>query len=392
MHYTLLSNKLSSCRLYHDPLLHVLPMICMHPLFCSFVLWLLRSFAWLFYFSCPSLFYSFVPCLRLDALPVCVCCHFLSSAGVWATESKGDHSGSARQLDSGSRCGALLTSSPPEPSFVTSFSLSVFKENSFSLATRSVISNSSNVLSIFLRERRDLSGEKKLQVKSWNSGGDFVSAENAQKKSEFLFLLNWKIHLKDVLLLKPQRGLHCEALRKQIDSFSFLSTSGAYTSTGEKSLKLPCEWIFIKKRVQTLIHHLLWWKRWSGKDIPGCLMFLRENDKWELWDNNWDNVFLYADGNLVSTTLTYFVFHSFPGLWVMGWCRPQHPQTAWPVTPLQELWHPPVTSEHGGCVSRGGFRWSPRELHHPRSPKEAWPLTTGMHAHVWAELFYALLW
>lgn len=130
MHYIHLSNRLSSSWLYHDPLLHVFlrPMICMHPLFCFFVLWLLWSFVWLFCFSCPSLFYLFVPCLWLDALPVCVCCHFLSSAGVWTTESKGDHSGSARQLDSGSRCGVLLTSSPPEPSFVTAFSLFFLRE------------------------------------------------------------------------------------------------------------------------------------------------------------------------------------------------------------------------------------------------------------------------
>lgn len=91
-----------------------------------FLLWLLRSFVWLFCFSCPSSsFFLFVCSLSLVGCTscVCLCCHFLSSAGVWATESKGDHSGSARQLDSGSRCGVLLTFSPPEPSFVTAFCL-----------------------------------------------------------------------------------------------------------------------------------------------------------------------------------------------------------------------------------------------------------------------------
>lgn len=76
------------------------------------------SFVCLFCFPCPSFYFvcslSLVGCTSC----VCLCCHFLSSAGVWATESKGDHSGSARQLDSGSRCGVLLTFSPPEPSFV----------------------------------------------------------------------------------------------------------------------------------------------------------------------------------------------------------------------------------------------------------------------------------
>lgn len=53
--------------------------------------------------------------------------------------------------------------------------------------------------------------------------------------------------------------------------------SGAHPITGEKSLKLSCEWIFIKKRVQTLVHHLLWWKRWSGKGFfYGCFL-PREN-------------------------------------------------------------------------------------------------------------------
>lgn len=135
-------------------------------LFCS-VLWLSRSFVWLFCFSCPSLFYLFVPCLWLDALPVCVCCHFLSSAGVWTTESKGDHSGSARQLDSGSRCGVLLISFPPEPSFALSL---CFKENSCSWMT---LCNLFKLIQYFLnfpRVRSALSGEKKLQVKSWNSG------------------------------------------------------------------------------------------------------------------------------------------------------------------------------------------------------------------------------
>lgn len=67
-----------------------------------------------FCFSYPSCFICLSPLLWLDALPVCLCCHFLSSAGVWATESKGDHSGSAHQLDSGSRCGVLFTFSEAE--------------------------------------------------------------------------------------------------------------------------------------------------------------------------------------------------------------------------------------------------------------------------------------
>lgn len=75
IHYTHLSNRLSSSWLYHDPLLHAFldPWFACILFFCCFVLWLLESFVWLFCFSCPSLFYLFVPCLWLDALPVCVC-------------------------------------------------------------------------------------------------------------------------------------------------------------------------------------------------------------------------------------------------------------------------------------------------------------------------------
>lgn len=93
--------------------------------FCGFVSLLLFILCVLvlFCFPCPSFFFFFVCSLSLVGCTscVCLCCHFLSSAGVWATESKGDHSGSARQLDSGSRCGVLLTFSPPEPSFVLFF-------------------------------------------------------------------------------------------------------------------------------------------------------------------------------------------------------------------------------------------------------------------------------
>lgn len=84
-------------------------------IFCVVVLFFMPIF-FFFLFVCSL---SLVGCTSC----VCLCCHFLSSAGVWATESKGDHSGSARQLDSGSRCGVLLTFSPPEPSFVTAFCL-----------------------------------------------------------------------------------------------------------------------------------------------------------------------------------------------------------------------------------------------------------------------------
>lgn len=94
-------------------------------LFHDFVLWLLWSFVWSFVFHAHLFFSSFFFVCFLSLVGctscVCLCCHFLSSAGVWATESKGDHSGSARQLDSGSRCGVLLSFSPPEPSFVSAF-------------------------------------------------------------------------------------------------------------------------------------------------------------------------------------------------------------------------------------------------------------------------------
>lgn len=99
-------------------------------------------FACIFFFFCFVLFHDTILCvlvfvfhthlvlfvcsLTLVGCTSCVylCCHFLSSAGVWATESKGDHSGSTHQLDSGSRCGVLFTFSAPEAFFfVTAFSL-----------------------------------------------------------------------------------------------------------------------------------------------------------------------------------------------------------------------------------------------------------------------------
>lgn len=111
--------------LYHDPLLHVFLgfMICMHLFFFSFFLWhnpLCAGFVFhthLVLFVCSPTLVGCTSCVYL-------CCHFLSSAGVWATESKGDHSGSTHQLDSGSRCGVLFTFSAPEAFFfVTAFSL-----------------------------------------------------------------------------------------------------------------------------------------------------------------------------------------------------------------------------------------------------------------------------
>lgn len=62
----------TSCQLYHSPLLHAFlrPMICMHPfLFCfyDFLIFLCRCLVFH-----THLFYLFVPCLWLDALPVCV--------------------------------------------------------------------------------------------------------------------------------------------------------------------------------------------------------------------------------------------------------------------------------------------------------------------------------
>lgn len=170
------------------------------PLFRCFVLWLLRSFVWSFCFSCPSLFCLFpvFGCMHFLCVRVCVCCHFLSSAGVWATESKGDHSGSARQLDSGSRCGVLLTSSPPEPSFVTTF-LSFFPwENSSRWLKLGAILNSSNIFSISQRAKYPLRREKTSSRVLKFRWGIFQMLE-MRRYVNFLALLKWVERL-DVFL------------------------------------------------------------------------------------------------------------------------------------------------------------------------------------------------
>lgn len=69
----------------------------------------------------------------------------------------------------------------------------------------------------------------------------------------------------------------------------------------------------------------------------------------------------------------------FPGLWVVGWRRSQHPKAPWPVAALPELRDPPLfTQGHGWRVSRGGFGGSSRKLQQPRCFQEARPLTTGV--------------
>lgn len=84
------------------------------------------------------------------------------------------------------------------------------------------------------------------------------------------------------------------------------------------------------------------------------------------------------------TKLFFFFLCFFPGLWVVGWCWPQHSQTPRPVTALQKLWHPPpFSSGHSWCVSWSGFCRSSWKLHCPRSTKEAWPFTTGVCTHSW---------
>lgn len=76
---------------------------------------------------------------------------------------------------------------------------------------------------------------------------------------------------------------------------------------------------------------------------------------------------------------SFLPFIWFPGLWVVGRCRSQHPKAPWPVAALPELRDPPVfTQGHGGRVSRGGFGGSSRKLQQPRCFKEARPLTAGV--------------
>lgn len=134
----------------------------------------------LFGFSYPSVL--FVCSLSLVGCTSCVCCHFLSSAGVWATESKGDHSGSARQLDSGSRCGALLTSSPPEP-FLLQLSL-FLSENSFWWVMLSILSNLSHIFSISQRAKCPLRREKTTSQALKFRWGIY-------KLSNFSFVVKW---------------------------------------------------------------------------------------------------------------------------------------------------------------------------------------------------------
>lgn len=171
-----------------------------------------------------------------------MCCNFLSSAGVWATESKGDHSGSARQLDSGSRCSVLLNSSPPEPFLLQLFPFFFvcYQENIFKLLKITIFSNNL-VCFHFPRVWSFLSGEKKLKVKPWNSGRVLP---NMQQYVKQLFS---NVNIRNLIL--------------------FFSNLGANTSTGEKSLKLPRQRISIKEWIQTLIYYFFWWKWWSGKDF-----------------------------------------------------------------------------------------------------------------------------
>lgn len=157
--------------------------------------------------------------------------------------------------------------------------------------------------------------------------------------------------------------------------------SGAHTPTGKKSLKLPCEWIFIEKWVQTLINHLFWWKWWSGKESlvlsylialnlvfffsKSTFLIIRRTDFKTLTSRSCKNNFLS--------------FIWFPGLWVVGWRRSQHPKAPWPVAALPELRDAALfTQGHGWRVSSGGFEGSSRKLQQPRRFKEARPLTTGV--------------
>lgn len=164
---------------------------------------------------------------HLPPLPcacLCLYCHFLSSAGVWAAESKGDHSGSARQLDSGSRCGVLFTSSPPQtrsllPLSVTHLILVPLLE----LGPGALGDYDSNAASQFLRERNSLSGEEKPQVESWSSGEEsprslLVTISEVKKSLPFDLFIVTQLHL-SCLLQEPIRPLEKRALNFLVNEY-----------------------------------------------------------------------------------------------------------------------------------------------------------------------------
>lgn len=244
---------MSFSRLYHDPLLHVFLgfMICMHPFFFffRFLFHDIHPLCAGFCFSSPSRLVRLFPdfgwmhflCVPVLSLPVQ--CWSLSYgkqrrpfrlyAPTWLRQQVW------RPLYFFCTWSLFFLLQP---------SLSLFL-SLFGFLCMSLAQHLSRLIFLltFLRERNSLSREEKLQIKSWNSGGWNLKRE---KKS---FECCWGI--RRILVW------HCD-----VKTASCSLPSGAHTRTGKKSLKLPCEWIFTEKRVQTLINHFFWWKRWSGKE------------------------------------------------------------------------------------------------------------------------------